>query len=197
MWENSSKFLEKSLSFIRLTRDVILVLLFATSTAIASFVEVSSNNWCQVFWTSLTSMISDVKSMSLKIRCLQIFYRQLGNFFDLSESSRNLSLYHNRLTCNFVSVLNLRHHLIVHFSDDSVVFVHSRFKTTSEDVFHQWKNLFSVFLSTWFKRRRFSCIHCFIDKYRIFSIEQRRLVRTWQVLEQVCIVHLFGIQLRS
>ena len=67
-------------------------------------------------------------------------YRQLENLFGLSGSRRNLSLYHNRLT--LVSVLNLRHHLSVHFSDDSVVFVHFRSKTASEDVFHQWKNLF-------------------------------------------------------
>ena len=37
--EGSSKFLEKSLSVVWLTRDVILVLLFAVSSATASFVE--------------------------------------------------------------------------------------------------------------------------------------------------------------
>ena len=115
----------------------------------------------------------------------------------VNSSRRNLSLYHNRLISNFFGVLNLRHHLVVHFSDGSVVFVHSRSKTASVDVFHQWKNLFSVFLSTWFKNRRFSCIHCCIDKHRIFSSERPRLAQAWQVLEQVCIVHLFGIQERS
>ena len=78
-------------------------------------------------------------------------YRQLENsMFGLSGSRRNLSLYRNRLVSNFVSVLNLRHldvlvHLVVHFSDGSVVVVHSRSRTSSEDLFLQWKNLFSVF----------------------------------------------------
>ena len=62
----SSKFLEKSLSVVWLTRDVILVLLFAVSSATASFVEALSRNLCRVFWAPVTPMISCAKSMRLK-----------------------------------------------------------------------------------------------------------------------------------
>ena len=45
----------------------------AASSATVSFFEASSSKLCQVFWATLTPMISCAKSMSLKILCLQIF----------------------------------------------------------------------------------------------------------------------------
>ena len=59
---------------------------------------------------------------------------------------------------------------------------------------HPMEESLSVFLSTRLTDRRFSRIHCCIDKHRIFSIERRRLAQASPVLEQLCIVHLFGIQ---
>ena len=146
--EGSSKFMEKSLNVIWLTQDVIFVLLFAVSSATASFVEASSSNLCLVA-CDLVRQVNELKNSLLKN-----VDRQLENsLFGLSGSQRNLSLYRKRIISNFASVLNLRHldvlvHLIVHFSDGSVVFVHSCSKTASEDVFTRWQNLFSVFLST-------------------------------------------------
>ena len=83
--ERSSKCLEKSLSVVWLTQDVIFVLLFAVSSATTSFVGAM----CE-----------------LSVGCW-------------------------RSSATLVSVLNLRHldvlvHLIVHFSDGSMVFVWTR-----------------------------------------------------------------------
>ena len=81
----------------------------------------------------------------LKNSLLAYVYRQLENsMFGLSGSRQILSLYRNRIISNFVSALNLRHlgvlvHLIVHFSGGSVVFVGSRSRTASENLFSQWK----------------------------------------------------------
>ena len=65
-------------------------------------------------------MISCAKSMSLKIRCLQIFTVSLKICLVSVVLGDSCRLSHNRLISNFVSVLNLRHHLSVHFTDGSV-----------------------------------------------------------------------------
>ena len=54
-WRRFLQVLGESLSVVWLTRDVILVLLFAVSSATASFVEASSINFCQVFFSFFAS----------------------------------------------------------------------------------------------------------------------------------------------
>ena len=131
--KGSSKFLEKSLSVVWLTRDVILVLLFAVSSATTSFVEAIIEQLVPSLLGNLDANDLLRQVNELENSLLANVYRQLENLFGLSGSRRNLSLHHNRFINNFVSALNLRHHLIVHFSDGSVVFVHFRSKTASED----------------------------------------------------------------
>ena len=97
----------------------------------------------------------------------------------LGGSRRNVSLYCNRLTSNFVSVLNLRYLDVLvprvgHFSDGSVSV--TRVWTRIHHVIHMTQKDGIVF---WYKEE--------VPIGIVF--EQRRLVQAYQVLEQLCIIH--------
>ena len=199
--QSSSSFLEKSLSVVWLTQDVIFVLLLAVSSATASFVEASSSNLCQVFWATLTPCDLVHQINELKNSLLENVYRQLENsLFGLSGSRQNLSLYRNRIISNFVNVHWICDISMCWFTWLSISLVAlwcsftlapgRRARTCSPN----GRTSFLYFCHTRFKNRRFPRIHCCIDKHRIFSIERRRLAQASQVLDQLCIVHLFGIR---